>query len=63
MALPRGGSRVYVGWRLLAADPEDIAFNVYRAVGGGAPEKLNPEPIRDTTDFVDTTAPANTGCA
>lgn len=58
VALPRGGGKVYVGWRLLAIDPPDIAFNVYRATGGGAPQKLNAEPLRKTTDFVDESAPA-----
>ncbi len=45
----------YVGWRLLGTDPADVAFNVYRATGSGAPARLNPEPITATTDFVDTT--------
>ena len=58
VALPRGGGKVYLGWRLLEGDPPDAAFNVYRAAGGGAPQKLNAEPIRKTTDFVDESAPA-----
>jgi hypothetical protein len=48
---------VYLGWRLLKDDPEEIAFNVYRSTGGGDPVKLNGEPSRGTTDFVDTSAP------
>ncbi len=49
---------VYVGWRLLAADPPDVAFHVYRADGGAAPRRLTPEPVRRTTDFLDSTPPA-----
>ena len=45
--------QVYLGWRLLAADPKDVAFNVYRGAEGGAPEKLNAEPVSKTTDFID----------
>ena len=26
-------TQVYVGWRLLGTDPENIAFNLYRATG------------------------------
>ena len=26
---------MFVGWRLLGTDPDDIAFNVYRSTGGG----------------------------
>jgi rhamnogalacturonan endolyase len=39
---------IYVGWRLLATDPDSIAFNVYR---GGI--KLNSEPITNSTNFLD----------
>ncbi len=42
-----------MGWRLLGTDPDDIAFNVYRSTGGAAPVKLNPEPLRNATNFVD----------
>jgi rhamnogalacturonan endolyase len=48
--------QVYLGWRLLGADPADVAFNVYRSADRGALEKLNAEPIRASTDFVDKTA-------
>jgi len=44
---------VYVGWRLLEADPPELAFNIYRARAGGDPVKLNDAPITATTDFVD----------
>ena len=38
-------------------DPEDIAFNVYRATDGGKAIKLNAAPLKETTDFADATAP------
>ncbi|MEW6358002.1 MAG: hypothetical protein AB1696_16835 [Planctomycetota bacterium] len=62
VALPTSNHRVYLGWRLLDSDPKDIAFNVYRSIEGKQPEKLNATPIRDTTDFVDATAPPNASC-
>jgi rhamnogalacturonan endolyase len=52
----RSTSQAYVGWRLLGTDPSDIAFNLYRSAGGGAPVKLNAAPLTATTDFVDSTA-------
>ena len=45
--------KVYLGWRLLKNDPENIAFNVYRSTASGRAVKLNDEPLRTTTDFVD----------
>ena len=49
---------VYLGWRLLDADPAGRAFNVYRATDGGAPAKLNDAPVIAGTNFVDTKAAA-----
>ncbi len=50
------GGKVWVAWRLLGTDSEDIAFNVYRATAGGAPVKLNAAPLRAVTFLEDTTA-------
>lgn len=48
---------VYVGWRLLASDPPDTAFDVYRAETAGqavtAGRKLNSAPITRSCNFVD----------
>lgn len=56
VATPAGPGRVYVSWRLLATDPHEVAFNVYRGSPGGTSEQLNKTPIQTTTDFVDETA-------
>lgn len=56
VAMPLEESGVYVRWRLLRDDPQGIAFNVYRATGGGEPVRLNEEPVSVTTDFMDETA-------
>jgi rhamnogalacturonan endolyase len=53
VAIRTGESAIYLGWRLLATDPDGVAFNVYRASGGGVPVKINAAPIAATTDFVD----------
>ncbi len=55
VALRNSGTQVYVGWRLLANDPEEIGFNVYR-VTGTSTNKLNTSAITNTTDYVDATA-------
>jgi rhamnogalacturonan endolyase len=56
VAINQGGGKVYVGWRMLGTDPDDIAFNFYRRCGGGAPVRLNEEAIKDSTNFVDSGA-------
>ena len=54
VALKTGEGKVYLGWRLLAEDPETIAFDVYRKTADEqASSKLNSEPVRDRTNFVD----------
>jgi fibronectin-binding autotransporter adhesin len=55
IALRTGATNVYVGWRLLGTDPDDLGFNLYRAAGG-ITNKLNPQPLTNTTDYVDTGA-------
>ena len=44
---------VFVSWRLLRDDPDGIAFDLYRKTGDSSPEKINPEPIRNTTCLLD----------
>ena len=53
VAIAEDGGKVFVGWRLLGTDPDDVSFNVYRSTGGAAPLKLNSEPLRNATHFVD----------
>jgi fibronectin-binding autotransporter adhesin len=47
-------TQVYVGWRLLGNDIEDVAFNLYRSANGGAAVKLNGAPITASTNYLDT---------
>src|SRR5947209_18635011 len=53
VAVNQGRGTVYVGWRLLGTDPDDVAFDLYRATGGGRPVRLNRGPITGATNFVD----------
>lgn len=57
VAVRTSPTTVYVGWRQLDDDKAGAAFNVYRRIASGKPEKVNREPIRATTDFVDSAAP------
>jgi len=53
VAINQGSGKVYVSWRLLGTDPEDIAFNLYRVAGNKERVKLNKQPLTRTTDFQD----------
>ncbi|MDR1336737.1 MAG: hypothetical protein LBK22_07910 [Tannerella sp.] len=57
VAFSRADTSVYLGWRLLADDPDDIAFNLYRRIIGAVPDndwvKVNSEPITGSTNYVD----------
>ncbi|MFF8842291.1 rhamnogalacturonan lyase [Streptomyces sp. NPDC015127] len=48
------GTGNLVSWRWLATDPDDVAFNVYRAG-----TKVNTAPLTRTTDFFHSGAPAH----
>lgn len=54
VALPAGNGPIYVGWRLLASDPEDVAFDVYRLASARAPRtKVNAQPIAGSCNYTD----------
>jgi len=53
VVIPLDGGRIYLSWRLLDGDPDDVAFDVYRRAGDGEPAKLTDEPITRTCDFID----------
>ena len=53
IAIKQAEGKVFIGWRLLGTDPDTIAFNLYRSTDGSAPVKINAEPIKDVTSFVD----------
>jgi rhamnogalacturonan endolyase len=59
IAINQGDGKVFVGWRLLGTDPDAIAFNLYRSIGGAPAIKQNPEPIGGATNFVDSGVPAD----
>lgn len=50
----RSATEAYIGWRLFADDPEEIAFHLYRQTANQSPVRVNANAIRQTTDFVDT---------
>jgi rhamnogalacturonan endolyase len=53
VAVVQPDGRVFLGWRMFGTDPENIAFNIYRAENTGKPVKLNAAPIADVTFFID----------
>ncbi len=56
VAVRAAEDRMFLSWRLLGTDPDNVAFNVYRATAGGAAVKLNAQPLTGATHFADTTA-------
>ena len=54
VAVHQSAGNVFLSWRLLATDPEGIAFNVYRISGGGTEVKLNSTPLTQGTNFSNT---------
>jgi rhamnogalacturonan endolyase len=53
VAVSLGNGQVYVGWRLLGTDPNDIAFNIYRCTADEEPVRLNSQLITESTNFND----------
>lgn len=47
---------VFISWRLLGTETDEVAFNIYREINRGQPEKINPYPITQSTNFLDKSA-------
>ncbi len=45
--------QVFISWRLLGTETDDLGFNVYRQKGGQEAEKLNSSPLISGTNFTD----------
>ncbi|MBC7889774.1 MAG: rhamnogalacturonan lyase [Ferruginibacter sp.] len=54
-AMNEGNGKIFVSWRLLGDEPDDIAFNLYRTTQGKT-VKLNQQPLINGTNFSDETA-------
>jgi len=54
IAVRQNKDSVYVSWRMLGTDAEEISFNLYRKAGGAAVKKLNKDPLTKGTNFTDT---------
>lgn len=52
IALHTMEGKVYIGWRWLVSDPEQLGFNVYRTTGNKT-IRLNKRPVTTSTDFID----------
>ncbi|THU31168.1 rhamnogalacturonan lyase [Niastella caeni] len=53
VASPDGKGNMFVSWRLLATDKENIAFNLYRSANNAKAVKLNTTPITAVTSWLD----------
>ena len=53
VAVYQGEAGVFLSWRLLATEPYDVEYNVYRQTGEGPARRLNGPPLRGATNFVD----------
>ncbi|MFW0718472.1 rhamnogalacturonan lyase [Pedobacter sp. N23S346] len=53
VAVRKGADSVFVSWRILGTEPDDIAFNLYRKTDNESPRKLNATPLTKGTNFID----------
>ena len=53
VAVNAGDGNVFVSWRMLGTEPDDVAYNLYRTSGDAQPVKINPEPLTKATSYQD----------
>lgn len=53
IAVRTASASVYIGWRMLGTESNDIAYNIYRQSGNEKPVRLNKKPITESTNYID----------
>ena len=53
VAVRQNAGSVFISWRLLGTETNDLAFNIYRSIGPAKAKKLNNQPIIKTTSYLD----------
>lgn len=56
VAIKQDEKKIFISWRMLGTEQEDIAYNVYRTENNSATTRLNSKPLTTVTFFVDSTA-------
>lgn len=62
VAIHQETGKVFISWRMLGTDPDNLAFNVYRTTSSGGPTtrrmpiRVNAAPVVEATSFIDTGA-------
>jgi len=51
IAIRKANDSVYIGWRMLGIEPDEIAFNIYHQSANGKPVRLNKKPVNESTNF------------
>lgn len=57
-AVNNGSGKIFVSWRLLGTEDQNLAFNLYRTANNKT-QKLNEQPLVTSTSFTDETADTN----
>ena len=53
IAMHQNKDSVFISWRMLGTDPDNVAFDLYKKTGGHDPVKLNDAPIAKVTWYID----------
>lgn len=59
VAVRQSADSVFISWRILGTEPDDIAFNLYRKTDHAKAIKLNQTPVTKGTNFTDVGANLN----
>lgn len=56
VAIAQPANKVFISWRLLSTDAENVTFNIYRVTDKSKPVKLNNKPLAGPTHYTDSLA-------
>ncbi len=55
-AVRQDDKKIFVSWRMLGTEPDDVAYNLYRTTDNGKAKLLNTKPLTTVTFFIDSLA-------
>jgi rhamnogalacturonan endolyase len=53
VAVNQGSGKVFLSWRMLGTEPDNIAYNIYHRAGNKPPVKINAAPLTEATSYTE----------
>lgn len=53
VAVNQGSGKVFLSWRMMGTEPDNVAYNLYHRAGNKPPVKINAAPLTEATSYTE----------